>query len=40
MQNVASYELCNIKNSQLTLIDKAIWKKSEKKKFYFSKNIM
>ena len=38
MQNVASYELCNIKNSQLTLIDKAIWKKSEKKKFYFSKN--
>ena len=38
MQNVDSYELSNIKNSQLTLIDKAIWKKSEKKKFYFPKN--
>ena len=38
MQSVDSYELSNIKNSQLSLIDRAIWKNSEKKNFIFPKN--
>lgn len=38
IQNIASYELSNLKNSNFTLIDKAIWENSGKKKFYFPKN--